>query len=197
MNNLSVSWHSWHSMRLIYSKTPFVTFLCLLLLALCTQGVLSAPLAYITVEVREDGIFIEGKPVARNSTLSDYDAILGKPDRTTLLENKIYTYDELGILLYKKPEEASILSISLGLIKADYAFSPKKTFKGILVVADRALRINFPQSALPRFSEVKIDANHRTLEFPVTKIIYGKNSLILEYLVSRRTLGGVGISWLE
>lgn len=167
------------------------------MLALCTQGVLSAPLAYITVEVREGGIFIEGKPVTRNATLSDYEAILGKPDRTTHLKNTIYAYDELGILLYKKPEEASIISISIDFIKSDHAFSPKKLFKGILVVADRVLRTSFPQSDLPTFSEVKIDANDRTLAFPVTKVTYGKNSLILEYLTSRRTLEGVGISWLE
>ena len=184
-------------MRSIYSQTPFTTYLCLLLLALSTCGLLSAPTAPITVEVREEGLFMAGKSMTENATLADYEAILGKPDRTAYLINTIYTYDQLGIRLYQNPKEAPIQSVSFDLITANYAFSPKEAFKGVLIVAGRTLGTSFPQSALPAFSEVKIDARDRTLPFPVTKISYGKNSLILEYLRSRQTLEGVSISWLK
>jgi hypothetical protein len=184
-------------MRSLFSPIPFAASLCLLMLGLGTHEMRSAPPAPITVEVREEGLFIEGKAMTRDATLADYEALLGKPDRTTRLRNTIYTYDERGIRLYQKPDGGPITSVALDLIPANYAFSPKGTFKGILMVAGRTLGTQFPQTALLELSGVKMSARERTLALPATQISYGKNTLIMEYLKSRETLEGVGISWLE
>jgi hypothetical protein len=159
------------------------------------QHVYSAPINYIAVEVREKGIYIQGEQFSKTSTLSDYENKLGKPDRTSRLSNTIYTYDELGILLYQKPNQDSIISVSVDLIKTNYPFSPKKAFNGIIIVADRAMRTTFQQSNLLTFKDVEIDPDDRALANPFTKVSYGKNTIILEYLVSRKELGSMGISW--
>lgn len=177
--------------------SPLAVRLLIIVLVLCAQVALSSPVDYITIEVRAGGVYIQGKPVTKNTTLSDYEAILGKPDRTTRLKNTIYTYDKLGLLLYQKPGQNSILSISLDLIKSNHKFSPNRSFQGIFIVADRVLRTSFPQASLLTFNDVEIDQDDRPLTYPVTGITYGKNSIILEYLTSRQTLEGVGISWKE
>jgi hypothetical protein len=106
-----------------------------LFIVLCASHAAGEPPSYVAVEVLKGSVFIEGKHVTRQTTLSEYQTILGKPDRVTRLfkdrvtplQNTIYTYDELGILLYQRPGAETVLSISLDLVKSNHEFSPKKT----------------------------------------------------------------------
>lgn len=164
-------------------------------IVLCASHAAGGSPAYIAVEIRQGTVFIEGNRVTRETTLSEYQAILGKPDRVTRLQNSIHTYDDLGILLYQRPGEETVLSISLDLVKSNYKFSPKKSSQGIFIVDSQVLRPDFPQSALRDLRAVQIDPTDKTLTRPVTKVLHEKIILILEYLSSRKQLEGVGISW--
>ena len=188
-------------------KNPIATLmraLCVsLLIVLCASHAAGESANYVAVEVRKGSVFIEGKHVTRQTTLSEYQTILGKADRVTKLfkdrvtplQNTIYTYDELGILLYQRPGEETVLSISLDLVKSNYEFSAKKPFQGIFIIDSQVLRQDFPQSALRDVHAVQIDPTDKTLTRPVTKVIHEKIVLILKYLSSRKQLEGVGISW--
>src|SRR5437764_12961962 len=76
----------------------------------CARNVVGGPSTYIAVEVRQGSVFIQGNRVTRQTTLSEYQTILGKPDRVTNLykdratplQNTINTYDDLGIHLYQR-----------------------------------------------------------------------------------------------
>jgi len=174
-----------------------------LFIVLCATHAAGEPPNYVAIEVRKGAVFIEGKQVTRQTTLSEYQTILGKPgrvtklfkDRVTPLQNTIYTYDDIGILLYQRPGEETVLSISLDLVKSNHEFSPKKPFQGIFVVDSQVLRPDFPQSALLELRAVQIDPTDKTLTRPVTRALHEKVILILQYLSSRKQLEGVGISW--
>src|SRR5437667_10409365 len=83
-----------------------------------------------TLEIRQGMVFIAGNRLDRTTKLSEYETILGKPDRVTALKNTIHTYDKLGVRLYQRPGEETVLSISLDFVKSRFEFSPKAPFRG-------------------------------------------------------------------
>lgn len=172
-------------------KGLFLTFLVLLNVgpSLCAQS------PYVAVEIRSGKVYINGTHVTRETTIVEYKAILGPPDRTTTLSNTIYTYDSLGILLYQRHGEQSVLSISLELVPHKYKFSSKKPFQGVFVAENMALRSNFEQAALRSCAALTVSQDDTSLAMPVTKVRAGGIILIFEFLTSRRQLDGVGISW--
>jgi hypothetical protein len=180
----------------VRKRMTVIVGLSLLSVTLWASHAEAEPPAYIAVEIRNDGVFIEGRHVSQHTPLSGYEAILGKSDRVTRLENTIYTYDQLGMILYQRPGEKAVSSISLDLVRSDYKFSPKSSFKGVLIVTDHVLRTDFPQSALLKLHGVEVDPSDTELSLSLTKATCGKNTLIFEYLSSRKELGGVGISWI-
>ncbi len=165
-------------MKYFVAKLPRGACVSLFIVS-CAWNTVGGPSTYIAVEVRQGSVFIEGNRVPRQTTLLEYQAILGKPDRVTSLykdrvtplQNTIHAYDDLGILLYQHPGEETVLSISLDLVKSNHEFSPKKRFQGIFVVDSQVLGPDFPQSALGDLRAVQIDPTDKTLTRPVTRVL--------------------------
>jgi hypothetical protein len=171
------------------------TFAGLLIWACAGHG--AAASATNTVEIRQGLVFIDGNRINRTTKLSEYQAILGKPDRTTALKNTIHTYDNLGIRLYQRPGEDTVLSISLDFAQSRYEFSPKIPFKGAFKLSGQIVGADFPKSRLPAIPAVQIDPAFKALELPV--IMASQNAVILtfEYLSSSNQLNGIGIAWRD
>lgn len=153
-----------------------------------------------TVEVRAGTVFINGNRVNRTTKLAEYEKLLGKPDRVTAGKNTIYTYDKLGIRLYQRPGEATVLSISLDFVNSQFNFSPTNCFKGAFIVDGKPLRSDFAKAGLAGLRGVQIvqiDPSFKPLELPVIMASQGKIILTFQYLASTTQLDGVGIAWQE
>ncbi len=178
--------------------TPFLSRLILLLSLLLSSPSIDAGEVvrkYVAVEVRQGAVFVEGTRVTEESTLADYEALLGKADRVTNLKNTIHTYDALGIQLYQAPDAKTIHSISLDFAGRQFKFSPKETFRGVLIVDDQVLRGDFPRAGIQKIASLKYDPSKNPPGFGVARSTQEKIVLILEYLKSPQNLEGVGISW--
>ncbi len=87
----------------------------------------------VEVAVSEDGVALNGTqvdfPVPSNELLS----ILGNPNRTSNLANKIYTWDRLGITAYAKGKDPEMVTeVQLITQKEPFPFSPKEEFSGTI-----------------------------------------------------------------
>ena len=75
-----------------------------------------------------------GEKVTLDLTRNELKKVFGKPDRITLKHNIIWTYDELGFMVYIKPETLKINNITINFKKESFDFSPKEQFKGELII---------------------------------------------------------------
>jgi len=151
----------------------------------------------IPIDIHGGTVFLKAHPITRETRVSDYEELLGKPDRVTHLKTTIYTYDDLGILLYQRPGENTVLSITLALATSDFEFYPKRAFDGALKIAGQALGPNTPQTALRNLREarVKIDSATEKMQLPFSMLTHGDVVLSFTYISSPRQLDSLGISW--
>jgi hypothetical protein len=151
----------------------------------------------IPIDIHGGTVFLKGHPITRETRVSDYEGLLGKPDRVTHLKTTIYTYDDLGILLYQRPGENTVLSITLALATSDFEFYPKRAFHGALKIAGQALGPDTPQTALRNLREarVKIDSATERMKLPFSMLTHGDVVLSFTYISSPKQLDSLGISW--
>lgn len=151
------------------------------------------------VDVQRGMVLICGNRVDRKTRLSEYERILGKPDRTNSLKyNTIYTYDALGILLYQRPGEETVLCISLNYCKPRFKFSPKTPFDGVFMVNGQAVGSDFSKSRVAGIRGVQIEKNNpafKAMELPVIGASLDGISLTFDYVSSSERLEVVAIGW--
>jgi len=151
----------------------------------------------ISIDIQRGMVFVKGHPITRQTRVSDYEELLGKPDRVTHLKTTIYTYDDLGILLYQRPGENTVLSITLALVATDFEFYPIHIFQGAFKIAGQTLGSDTPQTALRSLREVrvKLDSATERMQLPFSMLTHGNVVLSFTYISSPRQLDSVGISW--
>jgi hypothetical protein len=97
------------------------------------------------IEIREGTIKINKKKFTNPWTLKMFTNAFGKEDRIDPGINDIYTYDDLGVILYKNPstEEVSDFNIYVGDDpEEDYSFIPKMFYQGNLYIEGKKITNN-------------------------------------------------------
>jgi len=143
-------------------KPPFLTIFSIFSLFLWASGSLpgrSAEPAPLTLEVKGGAVYLKGQEIKGKSPLAAFEAILGKADRVADLANTIYTYDQLGLLLYQTRDQDIINEVVLVISAEDFAFSPKALFHGKLLIGDQVLTGEFSTKQLSSLTTVKFDAD--------------------------------------
>jgi hypothetical protein len=72
----------------------------------------------------------------------DLIAVLGKPDRTADLANKIITWDEIGVFAYIRPKTTTCHAFAICIGNDTLSFWPKKSYSGKLTVDGAELKAN-------------------------------------------------------
>lgn len=83
---------------------------------------------------------IGGKKFTLPVDEADLVAVLGKPDRTADLANKIITWDELGVFAYVRPKTTTCHAFAICIGRDTLSFWPKKTYSGKLTVDGAELK---------------------------------------------------------
>jgi len=86
-----------------------------------------------------DTLIFNNKKVSLDLTKDELKEVFGNPDRVTLKHNIIWTYDELGFMIYIEPQTLKILNITITFKKETLDFSPKEKFKGTLIIFGSAV----------------------------------------------------------
>jgi len=128
--------------------TSFKYHLCiqLVLLSLIISPVYAE--RNISIIVKENEIWINGKYLKKESTLTDFTKILGDPDRVAKRKNVIYTYDDLGILLYQRPSSNVIRGISIVFGGQRFEFSPQASFRSRLFIGGDEVKKEYSKDAI-------------------------------------------------
>ncbi len=86
-----------------------------------------------------DTLIFNDKKVSLDLTRDELKEVFGNPDRITLKHNIIWTYDELGFMIYIKPQTLKIMNITINFKKETHDFFPKEKFKGTLIIFGSAV----------------------------------------------------------
>ncbi len=86
-----------------------------------------------------DMLVFNDKKVTLDLNRDELKEVFGKPDRITLKHNIIWTYDELGFMIYIEPQTLKILNITINFKKETLDFFPKEKFKGTLIIFGSAV----------------------------------------------------------
>jgi hypothetical protein len=81
-----------------------------------------------------DFITINGKKFSMPIEEKELVGVLGKPDRTADLANRILTWDEQGIYVYIRPKDTKVHALAVAYSKYDLSFWPKKNYPGKLTL---------------------------------------------------------------
>jgi len=112
-----------------------------------------------TIEVDStDTLTFNNRKITSDLTREGLKDIFGNPDRITLKHNIIWTYDELGFMIYIKPKTLKILNITINFKKETYDFSPKEKFNGTLIIFGSAVTEYTTASGL---KSIEMEANKR------------------------------------
>ena len=102
----------------------------------------------LIISIDDDGLFLNSRKINKDAKPDIVKMILGIPDRISLKMNTIWTYDNLGIMVYLNPEGNSIKQVTLVFEKDDLDFIPNKTFRGkLLLFGNNIFRVT-PLSSL-------------------------------------------------
>jgi hypothetical protein len=142
------------------------------------------------IEITKSGLRINDQDLVKSSKLSEYVAALGKPSRSTSLQNVIHTYDELGISLYQPLGSEEIISIALDFVQQSYAFSPKSPFRGTMTIGGTEVDGKTIVPDLKKIQELEVD-DRRTI---VLKGAYFDTAMIFRFL-EMKSLEGLSISF--
>lgn len=128
------------------------------------------------IVIDTNGLFLNSRQISKQSPPDSIVSILGSPDRTFALYNTIWTYDDLGLLIYINPNNSTLVEITVTFKKGTYDFSPREIFTGDCILYGFHLK---KKTASKRLKKIK-DLN---IEEPFTQFYQAKTSnLILCFL---------------
>lgn len=126
----------------------------------------------LSLEISEQGIFLNSKKITPSTNYSDVKSIIGEPSKekiptATEIEttkqkfggapNNIYTYDNYGVLIYQAVDRKEINTISIDFKKQDYKFSPTTAFSGTVKLNDIAIDKNTSLTDLKKIAGLTIN----------------------------------------
>jgi len=170
-----------------------IPLVLVLVLGLILSGCAKPAPAPLVVEVDENGLSINKNAFNMDSTLDDYIRVLGFPPRVTELMNTIYTYDDVGIRLYQPPDTNRIISVGIDFSNLSYQFSPRHTFRGVLIVSQLSIEPTLHSDSLNSIPNLIVE----DLEFGVYRGTLGSIILHFDYRESRQRLDSLAISFSE
>ena len=144
-----------------------------------------------TIKIDTNGLFVNSNKITELTTPEYLESILGKPDNKYLKLNTIWTYDNLGLMIYINPADSKLKSISIDFKKKKFDFSPKKIFSGKFIIYGNHVSENTPIVSLKKMNELTFEQT----PFQVYSASTSYLTLIFEYLDNINKLEGVGISF--
>jgi hypothetical protein len=148
-----------------------------------------------TIEIKDGNLKINENPIEFPWTFDNFTGKngLGKFDRSDLGRvNDIFTYDKIGIMLYRPPASDKISDFNMYYGKdpdSQYKFIPKKYFKGKFIVNGFTIVSNTSlaevQKALPEYA------------FEKTSIGAYRGSVDGQYIYLRYDDAEKNISWIS
>jgi hypothetical protein len=111
----------------------------------------------LTIELREDGLQMAGKPLNHENAFDVLMSVLGQPSRTNQADQstKIYTYDHHGVVLYlgNKNETDSVV---LYFEAVGAARGVEEPFAGNLLISGNPVAANTQSSALRSLPRLQV-----------------------------------------
>lgn len=83
--------------------------------------------------ILDGALALDGKKATLPLTFAAITQMIGRPSRTSHLENTIYTWDHLGMLAYQAPGASTISEVHFCFKPETYAFSPRSAFDALVV----------------------------------------------------------------
>ncbi len=118
-----------------------------------------------------DTLVFNDKKVTLDLTRDELKEVFGKPDRITLKHNIIWTYDELGFMIYINPQTLKIMNITINFKIETHDFSPKEKFKGTLIIFGSAVT-EYTTSAGLKSIEMEAIKGNRTSVYSIKTTNY-------------------------
>lgn len=143
------------------------------------------------IEINSNGLFINSNKITSQTKTTYIQSILGAPDRKFLKVNTIWTYDNMGVMIYINPENDKLESISLDFKKENFDFSPASTFSGELLIHDFNISRNTPIVSFMKIPELTFV----NTPFQVYSATTTYLTLTLQYLDDVTKLETIGISF--
>lgn len=85
------------------------------------------------------GLLIDGKEIPFPGKKIHFAGVLGEPNHTANLENRIYVWGTKGFCVYSHPQRDFIDSIAFEFQLQGYPFSPKLPFRGSITIGSAIL----------------------------------------------------------
>ena len=150
----------------------------------------------IKITISGSSISVKGREIVFPIDTTELFRLLGPPDRTSELSNTIFTWDNIGIIAYERPNTNKVIQLGIAMGTKRYAFWPAKTFSGVLTIDNarisrqsKLIELNrvksgrkFVQSSLPfiweiRYLDRRISINKGTAD------TYDNSGEVLEVVV--------------
>jgi hypothetical protein len=154
----------------------------------------SAPItdpAQLRAVLDRRGLELGGYVFGPTPTLAEFRAVLGAPDRTVDLANRIHTYDRLGIILYE-PYDGHVSAANVYFARSDLEFGPRETYRGTATIVGTAVTGATPVAALALLPGATYDSM-----FDEYDLELGACSLILEHRNGESTLAEIAIQFQD
>ena len=165
----------------------------------------SVRLNNLTIEITEQGIFLNSNKISLTSDMNSIKAILGNPSTEKIQSaieiqkikekfgttaNNIYTYDDHGIRIYQQSDKKEIKAISIDFKRQDNSFSPSSPFSGILTLNGVVIDKNTSLAELRMIQGLEISATN----FRVHNAKFNNYTLSFEFNSDQDKNGLVGFS---
>jgi len=131
--------------------------------------------------------------ITKQTTLKSLENFLGKPDRKFSKANTIWTYDNLGLMIYIDPSNSMLRSIEFEFKKENFDFTPRKTYQGSFMIYGANIS---EKTSIANLKEIK----ELNFEYSVLQMYSFTTSyllLTLEYSDNMTRLESVGIAFKE
>jgi hypothetical protein len=125
------------------------------------------------VHITDAGISLDGKQLTLPATTAQLTEILGQPDRTLDLANKIFVWDQRGIYAYCKKDRDEIHDISFAFQKQDFDFAPSTNYAGSINVAGTPVS--------PATTDAELKQAGFTLDLGAYEKSVGNRAVLVEY----------------
>jgi hypothetical protein len=85
------------------------------------------------IELKENGVEIEGHYVEFPCEAGEFEKVLGQPNRILSKANNIMVWDDLGVFIYERPHSGLIVQFSVAHGPRDFDFYPQTLYAGSVV----------------------------------------------------------------
>jgi hypothetical protein len=109
------------------------------------------------IEVGKGGYFINGQKIEAPVATTLLTGILGKDYRIFDGINTIYTYDQLGLRLYERPNSGVTGWVYIDFRSGPYRFWPKQVFAGVVNINGYKISKGFTRDSLRNLADLYFD----------------------------------------